>query len=297
MKMGFLMLRWFQMDNSIKHQPVLALGLIIGIFLAAITIVEKNNISDKQWAAKIEDRFIPYEKYQMQLEGLAIDKRSPLTIKDKEYVLERMIEEELLIKRAIDLGMLENNPMARGTIVQQMIKNIISEGSRIEPEESELLEFFEENIGFFTKANRLRVRQIYFSQEDFGNKVFDQAKDAFVQLLEGKDFEEVALSGSKTALKIPDTLMTLSKVREYIGPTLMREAQQLNIGQFSEPKQVSGGLKIIYLVDKEDADRPEYSYIKSSVLSEYSKRRDDQSLREYLDNLKNWYDVTRNLTE
>ena len=32
------------------------------------------------------------------------------------YVLERMIEEELLIKRAIDLGMLENNPMARGTI-------------------------------------------------------------------------------------------------------------------------------------------------------------------------------------
>ena len=56
-------------------------------------------------------------------------------------------------------------------------------------------------------------------------------------------------------------------------------------------------LKIIYLVDKEDADRPEYSYIKSSVLSEYSKRRDDQSLREYLDNLKNWYDVTRNLTE
>ena len=125
------------MSNLLKHQYILGLGLVIGIFLASLTIVEKNNISDQNWAAKIEDRLIPYERYEMQLEGLANDKRSPLTKKDKEYVLERMIEEELLIKRAIDLGMLENNPMARGTIVQQMIKNIISEGSRIEPEEIE----------------------------------------------------------------------------------------------------------------------------------------------------------------
>ena len=285
------------MSNLLKHQYILGLGLVIGIFLASLTIVEKNNISDQNWAAKIEDRLIPYERYEMQLEGLANDKRSPLTKKDKEYVLERMIEEELLIKRAIDLGMLENNPMARGTIVQQMIKNIIAEGSRIEPEEKELIEFFEENIGFFTKANRLRVRQIYFSKVDFGDKVLEEARNAFTRLLEGETFDQVALSGSNSALKVPDTLMNLSKVREYIGPSLMREAQLLKPGQFSEPMKVSGGYKIIYLVDREDAPKPEYYNIRSSVLSEFSKRRDDQSLRAYLDNLKKWYDVNRNLKE
>ena len=285
------------MNNSLKHHYILGSGLVIGIFLATLTIVEKNNISDQNWAAKIEDRLIPFERYEMQLEGLANDKRSPLTKKDKEYVLERMIEEELLIKRAIDLGMLENNPMARGTIVQQMIKNIISEGSRIEPEEKELIEFFEENIGFFTKANRLRVRQIYFSQDDFGDRVLKEAKNAFTRLLKSETFDQVALSGSNSALKVPDTLMNLSKVREYIGPSLMREAQLLKPGQFSEPKKVAGGYKIIYLVDREDAAQPEYSNIKSSVLSEFSKRRDDQSLRTYLDNLKKWYDVSRNLEE
>ena len=285
------------MNNLLKHHYILGLGLVIGIFLATLTIVEKNNISDQNWAAKIEDRLIPFERYEMQLEGLANDKRSPLTKKDKEYVLERMIEEELLIKRAIDLGMLENNPMARGTIVQQMIKNIISEGSRIEPEEKELIEFFEENIGFFTKANRLRVRQIYFSQDDYGDKVLKEAKNAFTRLLKGETFDQVALKASNSALKVPDTLMNLSKVREYIGPSLMREAQLLKPGQFSEPKKVSGGYKIIYLVDREDAAQPEYSNIRSSVLSEFSKRRDDQSLRTYLDNLKKWYDVSRNLEE
>lgn len=285
------------MNSLLKHHYILGLGLVIGIFLATLTIVEKNNISDQNWAAKIEDQLIPFERYEMQLEGLANDKRSPLTKQDKEYVLERMIEEELLIKRAIDLGMLENNPMARGTIVQQMIKNIISEGSRIEPEEKELIEFFEENIGFFTKANRLRVRQIYFSQDDFGDRVLREAKNAFTRLLKGETFDQVVLSGSNSALKVPDTLMNLSKVREYIGPSLMREAQLLKPGQFSEPKKVSDGYKIIYLVDREDAAQPEYSNIRSSVLSEFSKRRDDQSLRTYLDNLKKWYDVSRNLEE
>ena len=285
------------MDDLTKHQSILGIGLIIGIVLAALAIVEKNNITDQNWAAKIEDQLIPYERYQMQLEGLAKDKRSPLTNRDKEYVLERMIEEELLIKRAIDLGMLENNPMARGTIVQQMIKNIVTEGSRTEPQENELIEFFQENIGFFTKANRLRVRQIYFSKDDFGDEVVERAKDAFVRLNKGENFEEVALSGSKSALKIPDTLMNLSKVREYIGPSLMREAQLLKPGYSSAPKKVSGGYKIIYLVDREDAAQPEYSNIRSTVLSEFLKRRDDQSLRKYLDNLKNWYDVTRNIKE
>jgi len=285
------------MDNLTKHQSILGIGLIIGTLLAASAVVEKNNITDQNWAAKIEDQLIPYERYQMQLEGLARDKRSPLTNQDKEYVLERMIEEELLIKRAIDLGMLENNPMARGTIVQQMIKNIVTEGSRIEPQENELIEFFQENIGFFTKANRLRVRQIYFSQDDFGDKAFVKANDAFLRINKGENFEEVALSGSKSALKIPDTLMNLSKVREYVGPSLMREAQLLKPGYSSAPKKVSGGYKIIYLVDREDAAQPEYSNIRSTVLSEFLKRRDDQSLRKYLDNLKNWYDVTRNIKE
>ena len=91
--------------------------------------------------------------------------------------------------------------------------------------------------------------------------------------------------------------MNLSKVREYIGPSLMKEAQLLKPGQFSAPKKVSGGYKIIYLADREDAEKPQYSNIRSSVLSEFLKRRDDKSLRAYLDNLKKWYDVSRNLKE
>ncbi len=281
------------MDKK-RYTLILLFGMIFGAVLAAISIVEESSVSNYQWAAKIEDTIIPMDKYLMQLEGLAKDKRSPLTQSDEMYVLERMIEEELLIKRAIDLGMLENNPMARGTIVQQMIKTIISENDRYEIPEQDLINFFEENIGFFTKSQRLRLQQIYFSNEEFSNSSQKKAREAYEMLIDGEAFSNVSNLGSKSALRIPNTLMTLSKVREYIGPSLMNLARNLEAGSFSEPVAVSGGYKIIYLFEKELIEPPSFRNIEDSVRAEYSKRMDDKSLRDYLENLKNWYDISRN---
>ena len=283
------------MDKNRFYSLVLFAGILIGALMAAYSVIEKSNISDYKWAAKIEDTSIPMEKYLTQLDGLSKDKRSPLTQKDKEYVLERMIEEELLIKRAIDLGMLNDNPMARGTIVQQMIKAIIAENARYEISDSELESFFQENSGFFTKSSRLRIQQIYFSNEQLKDDSLIVAKKAYDLLKRGDDFESVSKLGSPSALKIPNSLMTLSKVREYIGPSLMNLARELEINSFTSPIEVSGGYKIIYLIDKEMASPPNFNDIKASVSSEFLKRKDDQSLRSYLENLKNWYDVSRNL--
>ena len=283
------------MDKNRFYSFVLFAGILLGALMAAYSVIEKSNISDYKWAAKIEDTSIPMEKYLTQLDGLSKDKRSPLTQEDKEYVLERMIEEELLIKRAIDLGMLNDNPMARGTIVQQMIKTIIAENARYEISDSELESFFQENSGFFTKSSRLRIQQIYFSNEQLKDDSLVVAKKAYDLLKRGDDFESVSKLGSPSALKIPNSLMTLSKVREYIGPSLMNLARELEINSFTSPIEVSGGYKIIYLIDKEMASPPKLNDIKASVSSEFLKRKDDQSLRGYLENLKNWYDVSRNL--
>jgi hypothetical protein len=240
------------MDKNRFYSFVLFAGILIGALMAAYSVIEKSNISDYKWAAKIEDTSIPMEKYLTQLDGLSKDKRSPLTQKDKEYVLERMIEEELLIKRAIDLGMLNDNPMARGTIVQQMIKTIIAENARYEISDSELESFFQENSGFFTKSSRLRIQQIYFSNEQLKDDSLIVAKKAYDLLKRGDDFESVSKLGSPSALKIPNSLMTLSKVREYIGPSLMNLARELEINSFTSPIEVSGGYKIIYLIDKKN---------------------------------------------
>ena len=272
------------------------LGLLVGVFLASFSLIKETNLKNEGgWVAKVDGVEISRAKYLLQIESLRIDKRNPLNKKDRDYVLERMIEEQLLIQRAKDLGMFTSNNMIRGTVVQQMINFIISNNSLTTVDDKDLEKFFLKNKGFFTNANRLRIKQIYFSDKNPA-LALEKANEAFTLLFSGKSFVEALKLGSESALVVPDTLMTLSKVREYIGPSLMQLAQSLRPGEFTRPKKVVGGYKIIYLVDREDAKTPKFSSIKDLVRSEFIKRRDDQSLREYLDDLKNWYDISRNLT-
>ena len=193
--------------------------------------------------------------------------------------------------------MLNSNPIARGTIVQQMIKTIISENDRYEITKTELEKFYNENKGFFAKSTRLRLQQIYFSDQEFGQFSLSQARKAYDLLEKGENLNEIFSLGSDSALRIPNTLMTLTKVREYIGPSLMNEAKKLDPGSYTEPLKVSGGYKIIVLLEKELAKETELEDIRDVVAAEYRKRMDDSSLRKYLENLKNWYDISRNLPE
>lgn len=270
---------------------LLLLGLFIGVVLAANSIVRESNLTDKDWVAVIGDVQISKEKYYSQLEGLARDKRNAITRKDKDYVLERMIEEELLIIRAKELGLLENNQIVRGSIIQQMIKLIISENYLESVEEEKLKKFYKDNIGFFSSASRLRLQQIYFSDSSGNSR--QRSEEAFKDLNEGSTFEEISQHADQSVLSIPNTMMNLSKVREYIGPTLMNVAKSLEPGEFSPPTKVAGGYKIIFLFDKELSEPERFDSIKPKVLREYQRRQDDKSLRDYLEDLKGWYEIKR----
>ena len=277
--------------NERLQNTLLIFGLIIGVFLAANSIVQESNLIEDDWVANVGGVQISKEKYYSQLEGLAKDKKNPITERDKNYVLERMIEEELLIIRAKELGLLENNQIVRGSIIQQMIKLIISENYLESVEEETLRKFYEQNIGFFSSASRLRLQQIYFSNLSGDSK--ERSDEAFEYLKEGASYDEVSKMADQSALTIPNSMMNLSKVREYIGPTLMNLARRLEPGEFSVPMEVAGGHKIIYLFDKELSEPEEFDSIQQKILKEYQRRRDDNSLREYLEDLKGWYEIKR----
>ena len=271
---------------------LLVLGVFAGISMAIFSSIQDTNFgADNNWVARVGDIEISREKYLLQLEGLNLDKKAPLKEEDRAFVLERMIEEELLIQRAKDLGMFSTNTMIRGAIVQQMINMIISENSLDIVSTSQLKEFYEENKGFFTSADRLRLKQIYFSDEKGG--ALERAQNAYLHLVQSNNLDEIDSKSDETALEVPNTLMTLSKVREYIGPSLMQLAKMLKPGEFTSPKKVIGGYKIIVLLERRDASPPDFKEIRDRVKSEYQKRKDDEALRDYLNQLKKWYEIDR----
>jgi len=281
------------MNNEKLINSLLILGVFIGISLALFSSVRDTNFyNSSDWAARVGGAEISKEKYLLQLEGLNSDKRVPLNKEDKAFVLERMIEEELLIQRAKDLGLFSTNTMIRGTVVQQMINMIISENFLDIVSNSELELFYKNNKGFFTNADRLRLKQIYFSEEK--GSALERAENLYLELIKGRNIDQLDAEGDKSALEIPDVLMTLTKVREYIGPSLMQVAKMLQPGEFTTPKKVIGGYKIIILLERKDALPPKFEFVRERVKSEYKKRKDDQALRDYLNKLKKWYEIERN---
>ena len=63
------------MNKSKAYTSILFIGLTLGALMAGFSVIQKSNIVNYQWDAKIEDTSIPMEKYLVQLEGLAKDKR------------------------------------------------------------------------------------------------------------------------------------------------------------------------------------------------------------------------------
>ena len=120
------------------------------------------------------------------------------------------------------------------------------------------------------------MKQIYFSEEK--GSALERAENLYLELIKGKNIDQIDLEGDKSALEIPDVLMTLTKVREYIGPSLMQVAKMLQTGEFTTPKKVIGGYKIIILLERKDALSPKFEVVRERVKSEYKKRKDDQAL-------------------
>ena len=103
---------------SLTPNLVLILGMMIAVAVIGSSFLKKIDLDQLNWIAKIDDRAISKGKYESYLDSVAQSRKSGLIASDADNILERMIDEELLIQRAVDLGMLENDSELRSIIIQ-----------------------------------------------------------------------------------------------------------------------------------------------------------------------------------
>lgn len=280
-----------QSDMTPHSLRWLALGLISGLIAALISVLTPSwgVEEDVQIVATVNGTFISREKYLSHLTALSTDKKDPVTAEDAEYVLGRIIEEELLVQRGVEVGLLESDKRTRAAMVNAMISMTTASAEATTPSERELQSFYEDNSDYFTPTARLRVRQLVVG----GDNAQEKAQRAFARLSAGEGFEVVDRElGKAVALSIPDTLLPPAKVREYLGPSVVQLLQQQPAGFISRPQAQGSGFRIVMLVDKEEGARPVLASIRQQVEAEYVRRSGDQSLREYLEWLKDRADIT-----
>ncbi len=134
---------------------LLAAGSVVGILLGTATALHKSgsdaSILLDNAIALVNGKSIREEDYARALALVEGDKRSEITAEDRAGVLDRLIEEELLIQRGIEIGLVDSNRSVRKAITQAMLASIIAESVSAQPSEDELRTFYAENPSLFTR--------------------------------------------------------------------------------------------------------------------------------------------------
>jgi hypothetical protein len=269
----------------------LVLGLALGLLFVLISVLTPSwdTTRDAEVVVIVNGAPITREKFLSYLQSFSEDRNNPLGSGDSEYILQRIIEEELLVQRGVEVGMLESDKRSRAALVNAMISMTTTAAEAKAPGEEELLEFFEDNLGYFTATSRLWVRQLVVKNDDNGQRT----RLAHQRLVDGEDFYVVSREfGSPVALSVPDSLLPPAKLREYLGPTLTMMLSQQSTGFISDPQLIDSGYRIVQLVENEISQLPEMETVREQLEAEFVRRAGDKALREYLDWLKQRADIS-----
>jgi ElaA protein len=267
--------------------PLLILGGIISIGIIGSSFVKEIDVSQLNWVAKIDERAISKEKYEIYLESIAQSRKTGLIDSDPDNILERMIDEELLIQRGIDLGMIENDTEIRSTIIQKMIGSIIAETNDLRISRQDLEDFYSVNKDLFTPSPKLQLLKLSFNsnQTIAGN----QARDL---LIEG-DLVAAKQLAKNEVITLPNVLLPAMKIREYIGPSLTQIALNLEEGEVSDLIELDGSFHLLVPLQKIISSAPDFNDVYQQVESEFIRFKGEKLLDEYLEDLRNWYDVVK----
>ncbi|MCZ6830901.1 MAG: peptidylprolyl isomerase [Gammaproteobacteria bacterium] len=276
-------------ESTSKPGLLLVMGALLGAILAASGVLEapKPELGN-ELVASVNGEYISKSDYLGYLDLLARDKRNPMSAADRRHVLDRIIEEKLLIERGLGIGLPYSDPKIRKSIVDAMIQTIISDVSSAEPDRSNLQEFYHQNSNYFASLARIRVQRMVFRGEDA-----QQRAQAAYASLSAEDWHTVARKMADTdILSLPGSMLPISKLRGYLGPTLTELALNLPVGGYSPPHADQAGYTILQLLDLQRSEPQPLEKIREQVLREFQRRADDNALREYLQELREAADIS-----
>jgi hypothetical protein len=280
--------------GSTRTLVLLALGAAAGLVLASVGLLEPGRGSGADVpddaVAVVNGEVIRRDDFLRLLAGFESDTRNPLDDEGRRHVLDRMIEEELLVQRGLQLGLARMDRRVRADLTSSLIASVVSTAEETEPDEGELRDFLSSEREFFTRPGRLRVRQIFFrtSGEDGEAGARERATRARAALVDaGRPIEEVeAEFGDEVISPLPDAYLPAIKLREYIGPSALAAVESLEVGEISQPVRSGVGIHLLVLVDRKPPVAPPFEEIEPQVRVEWRRRAGDRALRAYLDQLR-----------
>ena len=90
----------------------------------------------------------------------------PMNPDDREFLLQRLIDDELMIQQAEHLDILTTDPGIRKLLVRSSIDSIIEDSRSIPISDEQLRTFYEDHKSVFQRPGRIRLKVASFSNPE-----------------------------------------------------------------------------------------------------------------------------------
>ena len=262
---------------------MLAAGAVLGLGLALWSALGVDNALTKyaDAIATVDGAPIPRALYDGALEGLASAKRNPLTEAEKRQALDRIIDEELLLRRALELGLAESDPTSRKALVNAMLQFSVADAAKLKPSDDELRTFYAERPKLIAPLPLLTVRAVSFeSTEERKILAMKAAIDA------GRGFDAGVKETAAELVLLPKGPVVPAKIAEYAGATIRDTALSLGKGETAGPIEIGRRHVFVHLAERSQAPPPPFEAVRDIIAEEWRKRASEQAFDDYVASLR-----------
>ena len=258
----------------------------VSLFISLNSVIFETNFQLDQAIARVGEKEISRQRFEEIIKVLDDQSNSELTLEKKNLIRERLIDEELLIQRAIELDLVRNDSLVKGNVIQTMFQYIINSNELVEPSEAELREYFSKEKNYFSSGRRYKLK----------NYTFRNSNDAetAINFLNQSNLESfLKLVETESAIDLPNVFLTPQKIRDYLGPKVLDELPSLEKGGFSNIFEINEVPSIVICIDILLDNNPKFEEIAEQIKNKFIRDREDSLVKEYIENLRNFYEIEK----
>ena len=271
----------------------LVLGALAGLVIAGLAAMPNQSALNAEGAiAKVNDSHIDRTEYAAAYQALVSDTNTAPSLADKRMTLDRLIEEELLVQRGLEIGLLDGDRTVRKAVARAVIQFAIAQNDAAPITEEDLRTHYQDNLARFTPADRLHVERLFIRATNDSQAVAARLAAVRTALRQGEAFRDVAARlGDPILPPVPQTLLPRAKMIDYLGPELSRTASYLPAGSISDAVKSKNGWQFLYVVANQPGTPPPFEALRAQIGESLQHQRDDAALRHYLDWLRARADI------
>ena len=212
----------------------------------------------------------------------------PVQDRDKQ-LLQRLIDDELILQRAEELGILQADPGIRKLLARSAINTVVRESQALLIKEPELIAFYNDHQAVFQQPQRIKLQAAQFDDLEMANI----SRNA---VLLGDSLKKTVSLGGGKILPIPVSPLPKHMLIRYLGISLTDLALELSATQISQPIVQGDNIYLLQVIENQPAILMPFEQVRETVMTELISRQRRDSLATTLEELKQTASIQLNLS-